>query len=122
MVTKDNSLLATKTLDLIPGEIPRLTLKSEYSATLCSIDLLIKSFYLVSAIGDKVGIDPGRPGVPGYGSKLYNLKYTGLLKDLKKDYRSTNIILKKTGYLSPLDLQDDEKIFWQSKLAQFKKS
>lgn len=120
LVTKEEHLLAKKTLDLIPSDIPRLLLTSEHSTTLCSIDLLIQSFYLVNAIGDKVGIDPGRPGVPTYGSKLYNLKYTGLLKEPKEDYKSINAILRKTGYLSFLDLRDDEKKFWWNKLAEFK--
>lgn len=39
-----------------------------------TLDLLVQSWGLVKAAGDCAGIDPGRPGVPQFGRKLYHLK------------------------------------------------
>ena len=78
LVSKDEKELATKTLDFLPKDIPKMIIESEYSKANASLDLLYKSFFLVDAIGKIKGIDPGRPGVPEYGSKLYNLKYSKL--------------------------------------------
>ena len=76
LITNEDSELANKTLDLLPAEIPVLRIESDYQYANASIDLLVKSFYLVDEIGKIKNIDPGRPGVPDYGSKLYHLKYS----------------------------------------------
>jgi hypothetical protein len=56
-------------------------------------------------------IDPGRPGVPDYGSKLYHLNYFNLLK--KKDNNSARIaIQRKLGSQSFFELNDIQQINW----------
>lgn len=72
--------LAEKTLNLLPKDIPILRINSDKNSAAATIELLIKSFYLIDKIGKLQGIDPGRPGVPGFGSKLYRLSYTRLYK------------------------------------------
>jgi len=121
LVTPEETELAKKTLSLVPEKIPKLILSSEYSSALSSIDILIQSFYLAAAVGDKTGIDPGRPGVPGYGSKLYNLRYQSIVGNAKKDYNSINAILRKSGKPFFGDLSKNERQFWQAKLNNFKK-
>jgi len=58
---------------LIPSEIPRLIIETDIDSPLASIDLLIKAFQFVNLLGEIRNIDPGKPGVPDFGSKLYNL-------------------------------------------------
>jgi hydroxymethylpyrimidine pyrophosphatase-like HAD family hydrolase len=81
LITPAEEELARKTLSIVPSEIPRLILSSSYTTSVASIDLLIKSFHFVKQLGIIQNIDPGRPGVPSYGRKLYNLNYGTLLSN-----------------------------------------
>lgn len=78
LITPEEEDLANKTLALLPKKIPVLKIFTKYLGSAASIDLLVKSFYLAEEIGRLRKIDPGRPGVPSYGSKLYNLRYSSL--------------------------------------------
>lgn len=89
LITKDDEQLANMTLEFIPKEIPTLRIQTQYLNSNASIDLLSKSFYLVNELGKTKGIDPGRPGVPSYGSKLYHLKYSKFF--IKKENLSINV-------------------------------
>lgn len=111
LITPDDKDLAEKTLALLPSNIPVLRLETSSSASFGSIELLIKSFYLTDSMGVIQNIDPGRPGVPDYGSKLYHLNYFNLLK--KKDNNSARIaIQRKLGSQSFLELNDIQQINW----------
>jgi len=80
LITPEEEAIANKTLQILPKEIPRLIIKSSIEGALSSIELLVKSFYLVHNLGAIQKIDPGRPGVPLFGRKLYNLQYANLFK------------------------------------------
>ncbi|HTN07595.1 HAD hydrolase family protein [Agriterribacter sp.] len=121
LITPEENELAQKTLALLPDPIPKLVLETRYHLSTSTIDLLIKSFYLVNAVGEKVGIDPGRPGVPTYGGKLYNLRYLSLLENKKRDYKSINAILRKSRKKSYEELTKVELTHWNESLFKFKK-
>lgn len=111
LITPDDKDLAEKTLALLPSNIPVLRLETSSSTSFGSIELLIKSFYLTDSMGVIQNIDPGRPGVPDYGSKLYHLNYFNLLK--KKDNNSARIaIQRKLGSQSFFELDDIQQINW----------
>ena len=76
--------LCHKTLKTLPGSIPKLVLESGSENSDSALDILIQSFEFINQLGQKIGIDPGRPGVPSYGRKLYHLPYSNLLKPSKK--------------------------------------
>lgn len=100
LISEEEFEIAQKTLNFLPADIPRLILNSEHKKAKASIELLVKAFYLVEAIGKLKGIDPGRPGVPEYGSKLYNLKYSKLFKEKSiLPEKQNNAILRKRGNL-----------------------
>lgn len=65
--------LADKTLSLLPEDINKVRLKSNLPVIPALCELLIKSFLLIQFFGKASGIDPGKPGVPEFGSKLYRL-------------------------------------------------
>ncbi len=69
-----------KTLSLIPKTIARTELVSSAPGVTGVCELLIQSFAFVGALGKRVGIDPGRPGVPRFGSALYRLSMPSLRK------------------------------------------
>ncbi len=89
LCNEDDKVLCNKTLKLLPNEIPKLILKSKYTGSFSAIDLLVKSFFLIEALGRKMNIDPGKPGVPVFGRKLYNLPYSSIFKK-KKGFKLSN--------------------------------
>ncbi len=75
LITPEEAQLAERTLNLLPSTIPILKIESQFESCDASLDLLYQSFYFVQEVGVIKKIDPGKPGVPSYGSKLYHLKY-----------------------------------------------
>lgn len=113
--------LASKTLSILPNSIPKLVIDTNYTGPLSTLDLLIKSFYLVNEIGKKQNIDPGKPGVPEFGSKLYNLKYYNMFKgtDTKIPLNEKNAIIRKVGLTSINDFSVTELNKWRRSYKQF---
>ena len=73
---RDESL-ARRTLRLLPKRILSVRIASSESTPIASLDVLGRVFQLVKYLGILHGIDPGRPGVPDFGSKLYSLRAIG---------------------------------------------
>lgn len=65
--------IAEATLKLIPKKIPTLHVHLAGNFITASIAALVAVFQIVYRLGTEVGIDPGRPGVPAFGSKVYSL-------------------------------------------------
>lgn len=78
---QDDKKLCEKTLDLLPINIPKLILDTSLEDFEGTIELLLQSMELIRQYGIKQGIDPGKPGVPEYGSKIYHLRYGNLIPD-----------------------------------------
>lgn len=91
LISPEELQLAERTLELLPPTIPVLKIESKFDGCDASLDILYQSFYLVQEIGLIKDIDPGRPGVPSYGSKLYHLKYA-------KQYQEKPQINEKVFY------------------------
>lgn len=121
IVTPEEEAIATKTLAILPAYIPKLRIRSNATGGLASIDLLVKSFYLANSIGKLQKIDPGRPGVPAFGSKLYNLQYTNMFRDeeVKLTVMERLAILRKTGARSLADLNKEDIVKWLKSYKKF---
>jgi HAD superfamily hydrolase (TIGR01484 family) len=121
LVTPEEDQIAAKTIGLIPTHIPTLIIRSRENSPASSIELLIKSFHLINSYGELQKIDPGRPGVPEFGRKLFNLRFSSFYKALKTDKKSEEIlhILRKTRAKTFSELKENEKIFWRNKYKIF---
>ena len=119
LITPDEKKLADKTLSLLPNYIPILKVCSRHEAHLSTLDLLIQSFHIVNSVGERVGIDPGKPGVPSYGRKLYNLRYQSIVEAEKKNHKKINAILRKTSKRTIEELNEEELRFWNGSLNAF---
>lgn len=112
LATPEDNFLAHKTISAIPSSIPKLILETKKRGAIGALELLVKSFYLVDSFGEAFGIDPGRPGVPEFGRKLYNLKYaTALKKEILNDgltNNARNAILRKVK--KPISIISKEQI------------
>lgn len=81
LVNENDLQLAEKTLSKMPEDVNVVRIESSLKTPLATIDLLVKSFQFVATIGELRGIDPGRPGVPDYGTELYHLNFAKLIND-----------------------------------------
>lgn len=120
LISPDDKELAEKTLALIPQHVPVFKIETESDSSMGAIELLIKSFYLTGSMGVIQNIDPGRPGVPEYGSKLYHLNYYKLLKkQINKD--AIVAIQRKLGNTSFYVIKEDEQLKWLFSFNQYKR-
>lgn len=122
LVTPEEKKIADKTLNLIPLSIPRIIISSDRKGPESSIELLLQIYNLVNSVGEVFSIDPGRPGVPEFGRKLYHLKYSSFYKQtsiLKLSSIEEYAILKKTNKSSIQQLFHDELVFWRKKYSSF---
>ena len=123
IMTPSDELLARKTIGCLPDTVSVLSIESTLDGVLAPIDLIWKSFYMVSELGDVRGIDPGRPGVPDYGTELYNLNYSKLVKKSRdsKDNQKQRAILHKTRNTSVESMQKDVWQLYSEKYDAFVK-
>jgi hypothetical protein len=76
-VTNSDRDIAERMLNLIPNTVPIVRYdvpESGISAVLSSLVFVLK---IVAVVGEAKGIDPGRPGVPAFGRKIYHLSVLG---------------------------------------------
>ena len=72
-ITEADRALAERTLDLIPAEVPQARITFEGGPNATALASLIAALRITGWAGMHRGIDPGRPGVPEFGRKLYHL-------------------------------------------------
>lgn len=73
LVSDSDRKLADRTLDLLPGDVPTARVDLDGPSDFQSIAALVAGLYVSEAAGRLSGIDPGKPGVPSFGRKLYGL-------------------------------------------------
>ena len=98
LVTPVERELAYKTIGCLPKSVPVIYIETELDGPLASIDMLLKAFRFVNDLGEARGIDPGKPGVPGYGRLLYNLDYYKLTNRILPVEKTLEVaVLRKLG-------------------------
>ena len=98
LVTPVERELAYKTIGCLPTSVPVIYLETELDGPQASIDMLLKAFRFVNDLGEARGIDPGKPGVPGYGRILYNLDYFKLTNRILPTEKTLEVaVLRKLG-------------------------
>lgn len=124
LVTPDERELAAKTLDLLPNHIPILQLETNESGPNGAIELLVKVLYLVQWTGNAQQIDPGKPGVPDFGRRIYHLRNPLYKVNIQKDSISPTekiAILRKSKYVSLADMKTGELQCWRVAYREFTK-
>lgn len=98
LVTPVEKELAYKTIGCLPKSVPVIYIETELDGPQASIDMLLKAFRFVNDLGEARGIDPGKPGVPGYGRLLYNLNYYKLTNSILPAEKTLDVaVLRKLG-------------------------
>lgn len=120
LTTPEEEQLANKTTLQLPKDIPILKISTGKKGAISSIDLLVKSFYLVKAVGQLRGIDPGKPGVPAFGSKLYHLSYASFLTKNQSSAKTPYLeIQRKIWPQSISEISKSELKNWEAKYYEF---
>ncbi|MGE3341871.1 MAG: sucrose-6-phosphate hydrolase [Vicinamibacterales bacterium] len=74
LVTPEDEALASKTLSLIPKEIVTIREQVPWSGVAAGIAAIGRVIHVAASAGRARGIDPGRPGVPAFGRRIYHLR------------------------------------------------
>ncbi len=113
----DDEPIATQTLDLLPKAIPVHRLQVRRTGWLADLAALCEGFYIAGAAGRLLGIDPGRPGVPSFGRKLYHANAFAKLRSPRPlpAWQCRAIERKATDPVERLQSEDRLR-FWQSAL------
>lgn len=121
LITPSEEQIAFKTLALLPPDIPILKITSNSNNAFAAIELLTKAFYFIKTLGEIQGIDPGQPGVPDFGSKLYHLNYKKLYtaNDKQITIAERIAIVRKANVSSYEALNEIDKFYWTNAYNTF---
>lgn len=92
--TPNEKEIANKTIQSLPDSIPRVQFVFNGDPITMSISAMVTAFHIVHLVGENRGIDPGRPGVPEFGRRIYHLR-TNVQKGKKKSAPYDNIVMRK---------------------------
>jgi hydroxymethylpyrimidine pyrophosphatase-like HAD family hydrolase len=90
-LTPETDDLAKRTLALLPASTRIIKLETQISGPIATLVLLLEIFRFTLQVGQNMGIDPGRPRVPSYGSKIYHLGPNPRLKRAASNILSSAI-------------------------------
>lgn len=124
-VSEADEALAERTLNLIPEEIPRVRLFISGPPETALIVSLVAALRVTGWAGAARGIDPGRPGVPEFGRKLYNLPLPKQRADVWHTMMSDDdaaAIERKSGMSIDRLIRRGELQRWRDCLRLFRKS
>lgn len=101
LISGDDRKLADRTLGLLPTN-QLLRLDFDGPTELIAISGLIVGLYVSAGAGRSANIDPGKPGVPEFGRKLYRLgpgvsKHSPNALNMRASIRRKALVLPETG-------------------------
>lgn len=73
LASPNDAELATRTVALIPKGIPIVREEIPFSGPVAALAALGRVMYIVGSAGLATRVDPGRPGVPSFGRRIYHL-------------------------------------------------
>lgn len=73
LVSDADRSLTRRTIRLLPADVPTAVIDIPGECEVAQLTSLLAAFRITEALGFARGIDPGQPGVPDFGRKLYGL-------------------------------------------------
>ena len=124
-ITDTDRALAERTLDLLPVDVPQARIAFDGGANTAMLASLLAALRITCWAGVSRGIDPGRPGVPKFGRKLYHLHLPRPQRAVglpRLTPREAAAITRKAG-ADPRNLAaSGELAHWREALATFRSS
>lgn len=117
--TPRDAVLANSTLSLLPDSLPAVHVPVNSDKTESLIGLLVWAFHLTGWAGKERNIDPGRPSVPPFGTRLYNLGLPRGYIHPKSDDEA--VIFRKSGIATDAMRKQNSYEFWKSALTKFRR-
>jgi hypothetical protein len=115
--------LATRTLELIPRDVPRARIDFTGPRDEQALAGLIVSLHLAAAAGQVRKIDPGKPGVPEFGRKLYHLAPARRRKARRTDVTDIAVWRKEmAGGLKTVTQIDELRVFCERGIEKINQS
>ena len=121
--TTEFSKLMHRTTRLLPPDVPITDVSVQGDRIISGIRAIVDVLHIVGAAGRIRGIDPGRPGVPSYGSRIYNLPAFSARKREPVDgvSRSERYAIERKAKTSVEELQKLGLLaFWQDAYRRFR--
>ena len=121
-ITSADRVLAERTLDLIPRHVPRARIVFDGGPSAVALASVLAALRIAGWAGYTRGIDPGRPGIPNFGRKLYNLKLPrppSVTESLRLTPRAAAAIARKAGVAHHRLSALNELGRWREALADF---
>ena len=121
--TTEFSKLMHRTTRLLPPDVPITDVSVQGDRIISGIRAIVDVLHIVGAAGRIRGIDPGRPGVPSYGSRIYNLPAFSARKREPVDgvSRSERYAIERKAKTSVEELQKLGSLaFWQDAYRRFR--
>ena len=121
-VTGPDRILAERTLALIPTQVPQARITFDGGPGAVALASLLAALRLTEWVGRTRGIDPGRPGVPEFGRKLYGLRLgqpRSVAGSPRLSRRQAAAITRKTGVVPEHLAVAGALDRWQEALAAF---
>jgi hypothetical protein len=114
-ITDDDRQIANKTLNLIPSHIPIVRVEIPFAGLRANIAGIVSALHLTAFVGKARGIDPGRPGVPEFGSKIYRLSGLGVAKRTTSAQQAAEAAIeRKAGTTVEILSRRGEFEFWRN--------
>ncbi len=114
----DERDLAEKTLRLMPSTVPVARICLPNVGPAASVGALVAVFHFVGVAGERRGIDPGRPGVPTFGRRIYGLRVLRTLLD-ESASPETAAIARKLGCDVQALRNRQDMLFWREAYHRF---
>lgn len=124
-VSEADKELAERTLKLIPNNIPQVSLFISGPPETALLVSLVAALRITGWAGQARGIDPGRPGVPQFGRKLYRLplpRYGTHVSQTSISDHDAVAIERKSGLSIGRLIRRGELERWHSCLLLFRKN
>jgi hypothetical protein len=118
LISDGDERLAERTLALIPDEVPIARIRLSGPPPAVALGALIAALRITGWAGEAREIDPGQPGVPEFGRKLYSLKPLRGVKARAVDAEVAAIERKACASQAKLVARGQFK-FWQDAYREF---
>ena len=121
--TSEDRDLAEHTLALIPADIPQARIEFSGGPPTTALASLLAALRLTGYAGHHRGIDPGRPGVPDFGRRLYHLRVPSCSRPVSTaglTSRDAAAIARKSAVSVDELARTGTLAFWQNALREFR--
>ena len=121
-VTDADCAIAERTLDLIPKDVPQARIRFDGGPSAVALASLLAALRITGWAGRTRGIDPGRPGVPEFGRKMYSLRPSGTRRIARLPRLTARRVaaIARKARVAPGDLPTFDGLgHWRDALAAF---